>query len=86
LTLRAHALAAVKAAIGAANPVSLVTHQVRLHGPSLAVGHASLNLSLYNRILVIGGGKASIGMVAGVERVLGDWITNGGKCTRVLDG
>ena len=77
MTLRTDALAAVKAAIGAANPEHLITQQVRLQGPRLVVGHVSFNLSRYDRILVIGGGKASIGMVAGIEHVLGSWITDG---------
>ena len=50
---------------------------LRIDGSTLQAGHARFELSRYRRIMVIGGGKASVGMVAGLEHVLGGWITAG---------
>ena len=77
MDLRQDALKAVTAAISGANPELLTREALHTHSSTLQAGHARVDLSNYRRILVIGGGKASAGMVAGLERVLGGWITAG---------
>ena len=46
-------------------------------GSTLRAGSIALQLSRFDRILAIGGGKAAAGMAAGLEKVLGDKITAG---------
>ena len=77
MTLRKDAREAVKAAIRAADPESFVREKVRLRGPNLVIGPLRLDLSDFNRIFVVGGGKASLGMAFGVDRLLGGRITDG---------
>jgi len=77
LGLRRDALKAVTAAITSANPELLMRQALHVRGSTLQAKKARVDLSDYRRILVIGGGKASGGMVAGLERVLGGWITAG---------
>ena len=77
MTLREDALRAVKAAIRATDPESLVRQKLSLRGSRLIAGSTSIDLSRFDRTLVVGGGKASLGMVLAVERVLGGRITEG---------
>jgi glycerate 2-kinase len=77
LDLRRDALKAVTAAIRSANPELLMRRALLIHGSTLQARQTRVDLSDYRRILVIGGGKACAGMVAGLERVLGGWITSG---------
>ncbi len=77
MTLRADALEALRAAIRAADPEAFVTEKARLRGSKLIIGHVKLDLSQFDRILVLGGGKASLGLAVGVERLLSRWITDG---------
>ncbi len=77
MTLREDALDAVKAAVRAADPESFIREKVRFRGSNLAVGPVRLDLSGFERIFVVGGGKASLGMALGVDRLLGGWITDG---------
>ncbi len=77
MTLREDALDAVKAAVRAADPESFVREKVRLRGSNLVIGPVSLDLSGFERIFVVGGGKASLGMALGVDRLLGRRITDG---------
>ena len=77
MDLRRDTLKALKAAISSANPELLMRRALLIHGSTLQARQARFDLSDYRRILVIGGGKASAGMVAGLERVLDGWITAG---------
>ncbi len=77
MTLRTDALGALKAAIRAADPEAFVREKARLRGSMLIIGHVKLDLSHFDRILVLGGGKASLGLAVGVERLLGHRITDG---------
>ncbi len=77
LGLREDALRAVKAAISGANPEMLMKQKLRLNGSILRAGGKSFDLSSYRRVIVIGGGKASVGMVSGLARVMRKWITSG---------
>src|SRR5215831_9181367 len=65
------------AGIRAADPQSLVQSRLRMRGSTLTAGRSRLDLRDYDRVLVVGGGKASLGMNYGLKRVLGKWITGG---------
>lgn len=50
---------------------------MKLRGTTLSVGGMTYDLEDYDRLVVIGGGKASALMASGVEKTLGGWITSG---------
>ncbi|MDG6989229.1 MAG: glycerate kinase [Nitrososphaerota archaeon] len=75
--LRGDALAAVRAAIDAADPRRLVLRELSAEGGVLTAGGSRGVLEGYRRVVVVGGGKASALMAAGVERVLGARVDGG---------
>jgi hydroxypyruvate reductase len=77
MTLRKQALTIFRAAVKAADPVEAVLRSFRLRGGSLDAGGHVYKLSRYERIFVIGAGKASAAMAQAVERVLGRQISGG---------
>ncbi|MHB1869046.1 MAG: DUF4147 domain-containing protein, partial [Nitrososphaerales archaeon] len=68
---------ALNEALHAANPKTILKQKIKLKGSDLIVDSVKLDLSRYERILVIGGGKASAGMSMAIERILGERITAG---------
>jgi glycerate 2-kinase len=70
-------LEAFNAALEAADPRKLVRNSVKTEGGILRIRELSINLGGYDRIFVLGGGKATGGMATEVERLLGDRITAG---------
>jgi glycerate-2-kinase len=70
-------LALLEAAIAAVDPRTLVARRVRLAGDRLSVGDVAVELTAYDRIVVVGGGKASGGMAEALEAKLGHRITAG---------
>ena len=77
MTLRKQALTIFQAAVKAADPVEAVLRNFRLRDGLLEVGGRGYKLSSYDRIFVIGAGKASAAMAKAVERVLGRHISGG---------
>ena len=77
MTLRKQALAIFRAAVKAADPVEAVLRHVRVRKESLEVGGRRYRLNQYERIFVIGAGKASAAMAKAVERLLGSRISGG---------
>jgi glycerate 2-kinase len=77
MTLRKQALTIFRAAVRAADPVEAVLRSFRLRDGSLDTSGRSYKLSRYDRIFVIGAGKASAAMAKAVERVLGAHISGG---------
>jgi len=76
--MRKEALQILDAALRAVDPVEAIKRHVRIENKDrLAVGDRIYNLKDYQRILVIGGGKASGSMARAVEEILGDRITAG---------
>jgi len=71
--LRRHALSIFKTAVAAANPAAMVEQELRRR-----------DLDIYERIFVVGAGKAGGSMARAAERVLGRRITAG--CVAVKDG
>jgi glycerate 2-kinase len=77
MTLQKQALAIFRAAVKAADPVEAVLRSFRLRDGSLEAGGRGYSLSRYDRLFVIGAGKASAAMAKAVERVLGRQISGG---------
>lgn len=67
----------MSAALIAVDPAQAIKHNVSLEGDSLRIGQRSYDLSKYERIFVVGGGKAGSPMVAAIEEILGQRITAG---------
>ncbi len=66
-----------RAALAAADPRAAVQRSLRLEGDVLWVCGRAYSLSEYQRVYVVGAGKASAAMAAAVEQVLGNRITGG---------
>ncbi len=69
--LRADALAIWHAAVAAVRSDRLVQGNVHVEGSWLHVGEEALDLKSIGRIAIVGAGKASAGMAAGLEAALG---------------
>ncbi len=70
-------LASMQAALLAVDPAEAVKRHVTLHGERLQVGDAAYDLGSYERIYVVGAGKASAAMAVALEDVLGTRISLG---------
>jgi hydroxypyruvate reductase len=66
-----------EAALAAADPYRAVLDAVRVQGGRLLVRGVSYDLAAYDRILVVGAGKATARMAQAVEKLLGSRITQG---------
>ena len=77
MLLRRQVIEAFKEAIRASDPRAITRQHVRLQDGKLIAGPTKLDLSHYDRVFVIGGGKASLGMALEIERILGDRVTDG---------
>lgn len=75
----AHALAldCVVAGIEAARPERAVRDALSFDGQRLDVDDAAYDLADYDRVLVLGAGKAAPGLVRGLREVLGDRLDGG---------
>src|SRR3989337_1774871 len=71
------ALSLLKTAIVAVDPKVAVLRHVRLQDSTLHVGDRQYNLHQYDRIFVVGAGKATAPMAQGIESVIGSRITAG---------
>lgn len=71
-------IAAVQeAALAAVDPAEAVRRNVRREGDELRIGERTYRLDEYERIFVVGGGKASAPMAAALAEILGDRLTAG---------
>ncbi|MHB8565592.1 MAG: glycerate kinase type-2 family protein [Nitrososphaerales archaeon] len=68
---------ALDQAVLAADPKSIIKSKLKLRKDTLTIGSFDIDLSKYNRIFIIGGGKASAFMAAEIEKLLGRRITSG---------
>jgi glycerate-2-kinase len=75
--LRSDALHILEHALESVNPHKAVMKHVSLNEQVLTVGSVELNLTNFERVIVVGGGKASGAMAEEVERILGDFISVG---------
>lgn len=71
------ALACLAAGIEAAHPRLAVERHCGLEGETLRINDAEYDLSAYDSILVLGGGKAADELAAAVETLLGDRLDGG---------
>ena len=74
---REDVIQALNEALSAANPKTILKQKIKLKGSLLTVDSVKLDLSRYERLLVIGGGKASANMAVAIEQILGGRITSG---------
>lgn len=75
--LRRDALSILRASLAAADPIQAVARHVRVDGDTLIAGKVRYSLKKFDRILVVGAGKASAAMAVSIERLLGRRITGG---------
>jgi glycerate 2-kinase len=71
------ALDCVEAGIRAADPERATSERIRLEGDRLHIVDASYDLTAYDRVVVLGGGKAAAGIARGLEAALGDRLAAG---------
>jgi glycerate 2-kinase len=74
---RNHALQIFRAALDAADPELAVLRHLRFDGRTLRAGRRLYQLSRFDRVQVIGAGKAGAAMARAVERLLGARISGG---------
>lgn len=76
-TARAAARLAIIDALLEADPHKMLEKKLKFSGERLNVGRLAFDLSKFERVLVVGGGKASAYMAEELERLLNDRITTG---------
>lgn len=76
-TLRRHALQIFRTALRAADPAEAVKRHVDHRGGVLRAGRRRYRLDAFDRIFVVGAGKASAAMARAVESLLGPRISGG---------
>jgi glycerate 2-kinase len=74
---RKHALRIFQAALNAANAENAVARHLEFDGETLVAGRRRYRLARFDRIQVIGAGKAGASMARAVERLLGRRIAGG---------
>lgn len=77
LSTRTHAVEIFEAGLQAVAPGAAIKKICRLDGDNLLVDSAGYDLSRYERIVVIGAGKAGASMAKALEDILADRITKG---------
>ncbi|MBZ5632951.1 MAG: glycerate kinase [Acidobacteriia bacterium] len=75
--MRKHAFQIFRAALEGADPYAAVLRHLHFDGQTLTAGRRRYRMADFDRIQVIGAGKASAAMARAVERVLGRRITGG---------
>jgi len=75
--VRKHALQIFRAALEAADPYAAVLRHLKFDGRTLIAGRRRYRIADFDRIQVIGAGKASAAMARAVEHVLGRLIKGG---------
>jgi hydroxypyruvate reductase len=75
--MREHAMQIFQAGLQAVDPVEAIERHTRLEKNLLMIGDRQFNLKDYDRILVVGAGKAAAPMGKTVEDLLGDRIFDG---------
>ncbi|SIQ94368.1 hydroxypyruvate reductase [Haladaptatus litoreus] len=78
---RETALACLEAGIESAHPQTVVHEKIELVGDSLRIADREYDLSEFDEILVLGGGKASAQVAVALESLLGERIDRGAVVT-----
>jgi len=81
---RRTALGMFRAALDAADPARAVRAHVRIERQALVVGSDRYPFAEFDRIWVLGAGKAAVAMAGALEHLLGDRIAGG--CISISDG
>ncbi len=76
-TLRQHAREIFNAGLHAVDPADAMTRYVRVEGERLYVADTQYDLTAYQHIYVVGGGKAGASMSRAVEEILGERVSGG---------
>lgn len=76
-TMRQHAMAIFQAALKAVDPVEAVCTYVKPVDDGIHIGRQRFKFKDYDRILVVGAGKAGAPMAKALEDLLGDRIADG---------
>jgi glycerate 2-kinase len=76
-TPRKHALQIFRAALAAADPQEAVLRHLKFDGRTLTAGRRKYSLNKFDRVQVLGAGKASASMARAAERLLGRRISGG---------
>ncbi|MCX8170674.1 MAG: glycerate kinase [Candidatus Bathyarchaeota archaeon] len=71
------ALDTIEKAIESVNPRNLIYSRVKVHGGNLIIDGNIFDLKSFNKIFVVGGGKASGYMAEAIEDILGERIEDG---------
>ncbi len=74
---RSNVIEALNEALVAASPEQILKKRLKMKDHTLNVDSVNLDLKAYQRIIVIGGGKAVASMASGLEELLGKQITAG---------
>jgi glycerate-2-kinase len=77
INARRTALSLIESALEAVNPRNLMERSLKLRKNTLHVQNFSFPLQNYDKIFVVGGGKACGGMAEAIEDILGSQITSG---------
>ncbi|MGD2148608.1 MAG: glycerate-2-kinase family protein, partial [Anaerolineae bacterium] len=80
--LRAAAAELQQAALAAVDPAAAVHRHVRREGTELVVADRRYDLSSYERLTIIGGGKAAVSMASALVDILGAWLSRGAIVTK----
>jgi glycerate 2-kinase len=75
--MRAHALRIFGAGLQAVDPAEAIIRHVKLNDDRLIIGERQFNLKDYDRILVVGAGKAVAPMAKAIENLLGNRVSGG---------
>ncbi len=70
------------AGLKAADPGEAVRRAMTLAGEKLIIGDREYDLDLFDRVIVVGAGKAGASMAAALESILGSYITEGMVITK----
>lgn len=77
MSLRDEARRILDAAVAAADPRDALLRALRREGDALVVGDDTVDLGAVERVLMVGAGKAAVGMARGALEVLGDRVAGG---------
>jgi len=77
MALRQAAVDIVEHALTAADPYTAIEKLIHLEDERLSVGEVTFNLTNYERIFILGAGKASRRIAQALEDILGDRISGG---------
>ena len=75
--MRKHALQIFQAGLQAVDPVEAIEQHTRIEKDLLFISNRQFNLKDYDRILVVGAGKAVAPMAKAMEDLLGNRISDG---------